>query len=821
MYTSESKIIINNIENSKSTDGISSPKNIKEDILYFKDDILKDIKQFENRFNVKYQDQKTMLKSELDKYDLKMEAITQKITSLGNKISTNISLKEKVEELYDFKNKIQNNVMTQDIRIDSIIKDLKNAINKFDDILLESVVYSGLIGVNAKFKNFHELIDFILLNLNQLNSFKEKNSIDLKSYKKKIEAISQNLKIQIDSINKNNMEYNNRGQRETEKKINSFFEEYNSKIMQVRMENNQYGKLLEEKANLLNENYKNVEKMKNDLEEKVKYEINKIGDISEKFCLRFDNYQQEFNNIKTRFISLSESIKNNKFLNNETKNLSNKLKFNKKSNDLLGEENQELFSQKLEEEKEPEIKKKKILNNSDVPLLKQYIHGVVNLKELCEDRKKILRKRNSKKSYVSIISTNNLNICKEIELIINQGSSENQEKEHHLSFEKRKTSYNTEYSKLKANNFNLNYACYSKNETEDKKEKENNNSMILTREIINKDRQKYKKLNKRETNNEKIIINSNNKTEDNEKNENLKKEEVNNKKESNFNVSIDYNKKFFGNNIYQCNYGLDDNNNNFIKRYSSENALDKNNINNSIISIINYGNRKKINLKENKELNKFPILEKKKEILKEEIINNDNKKLLEIRNNIINSNKNNNNSIKLSNTVSIQRKKLLENNLYLLKTNKNSKKKIIKDIKRNVNNSNSFIVYEKINMNSNKNILEIDSKKMTPLRLKEHNNSSDLIEKRINEIELCYDEDKKIEKLMEKLKEMIPYEGNSALSDRINISKINKNIFSKKNNFSEKSKKEINKINFSEEKILKNEYLVSKLNSIYNIKQKK
>ena len=164
---------------------------------------------------------------------------------------------------------------------------------------------------------------------------------------------------------------------------------------------------------------------------------------------------------------------------------------------------------------------------------------------------------------------------------------------------------------------------------------------------------------------------------------------------------------------------------------------------------------------------------------------------------------------------------MLENNLYLLKTNKNTKKKIITDIKRNVNNSNSVIVYEKINMNPNKNILEIDSKKMIPIRLKEHNNSSDLIEKRINEIELCYDEDKKIEKLMEKLKEMIPYEENSALSDRINISKINKNIFAKKNNFSEKSKKEINKNNFSEEKILKNEYLISKLNSISNTKQKK
>ena len=820
MNTSESKIIINNNENNKSTDVISSPKNIKEDILYFKEDILKDIKHFENRFNVKYQDQTTVLKSKLDKYDLKMEAMTQKITSLGNKISTNISLKEKVEELYDFKNKIQNNVITQDIRLDSIIKDLKNAINKFDDILLESVIYSGLIGVNAKFKNFHELIDFILLNLNQLNSFKEKNSMDLKSYKKKIETISQNLKIQVDSINKNNMEYNNRAQKEVEKKINSFFEEYNSKIMQIRMENNQYGKLLEEKANLLNENYKNVEKMKYDMEEKVKYEINKIGDISEKFCLRFDNYQKEFNNIKKRFIALSEFIKNNKFQNNEAKNLSNKLKFNKKSNDLLDKENQELFSQKIEEEIESEIKKKKNLSNSGVSLLKQYIHGEVNLRELCEDRKKILRKRYSEKSNISIIATNNLNICKEIELIINQGSSEYQEKVHHLSFEKGKTSYNIEYSKLKANNFKSNYACYSNKETEDKKEKENNNSMILTRKIINKDSQKYKKITKRESDNEKIIINSNNKTEGNEKNESLKNEEVNNKKEINFNDNKDYNEQFFGNNKYQYNYGFDGNNNDFIKRYSSETALVKSNNNNSIISIINYGNRKKMNLKENKELKKFPILENKKEIIKEEIINNDNKKLLETRNNIINSNKKNNNSIKLSNTVSIK-KKMLENNLYLLKTNKNTKKKIITDIKRNVNNSNSFIVYEKINMNPNKNILEIDSKKMIPIRLKEHKNSSDLIEKRINEIELCYDEDKKIEKLMEKLKEMIPYEENSALSDRINISKINKNIFAKKNNFSEKSKKEINKNNFSEEKILKNEYLISKLNSISNTKQKK
>ena len=46
------------------------------------------------------------------------------------------------------------------------------------------------------------------------------------------------------------------------------------------MENNQYGINLEEKANFINENLKKIENLKIDMEEKVKYEITKIGDIS-------------------------------------------------------------------------------------------------------------------------------------------------------------------------------------------------------------------------------------------------------------------------------------------------------------------------------------------------------------------------------------------------------------------------------------------------------------------------------------------------------------------------------------------------------------
>ena len=230
--------------------------------------------------------------------------------------------------------------------------------------------------------------------------------------------------------------------------------------------------------------------------------------------------------------------------------------------------------------------------------------------------------------------------------------------------------------------------------------------------------------------------------------------------------------------------------NDLIKKYTSENAIDNNN--NSIISIINYGNKRQINQKDkNKQL---PFLEYIKEN-NEEV--NTNKKLFELRNNISNINKknnnknNNNNSDILSNTVSVPRKTLLDNKLYFYKTNKNLNIKQLKDVKRNnfyssnKNISNSFIIYEKINLNQNKTNLEPETKKLSPIKLKGNNSSNDIIEKRINEIELCFDEDKKLEKLMEKIKDIIPLEEKITLSDRTNI----KNIFSKKNNITGQNKK--------------------------------
>ena len=832
---------INNINNNSSDNNLPKQnlialKQIKDDILFFKNDVLKDIKNFENKLNIKSDCQTSILKDKLDKYDIKLEAMTEKINSLGDKISTNISLKEKVEELFHYKQKIEGSLITQDIRIESVIRDLKNAINKYDKILLESVIYAGIIGINARFKTFHEFIDYTLLNLNQLNSFKEKNDLDLKGYKKKLEILSQGLKVQVESINKNNIEYNNKCLRDIEGKINNIYDEYNTKFIQVRMENNKYGKSLEEKMNSLNENFKKTEKIKNDIEDKIKYEINKIGDISESFSLKFDNYQNEFNSIKKKFSVLSEFIQNNKFQKNEMKNTSTKIKFNKKSKDLIEKENQEILKQKIEDMDDSnniknnnnnnnnnisDINSKitsknssninfynkshnKKKNSEDAPLLKQSIHEDDKLKDLCEEPKEIIKRKST--NNINNTFSNDLVISNEIEFIILQG------KKHELGDKiiKYKNSIINnaplkQYINLRSNNYTLNYINKNGNENE---------NIYIKDNILIKDATigiKKKKINVHKRNNNDL------RDEDKIENDNIynlgdisngdlyhkiaKSVESYGKKINSLNDYFEFKNRMI-NNKTKNNIGLDDKSNSLLKGYTSENDIFD--INNGIISIINYGhNKKQKNFNNNIQ---FPLLENKKDINDEEIKLNIYKKFNDKSNtNILNKKNNLNSSEVLSNTFSIPFKKI--DNTYFFKNKRNINH--VKDMKKNninslKNNSNSFII--------NKKFFESDYKKLNPIILKGNNSASDMIEKRINEIELCYDEDKKFEKLMNKVKEIIPFEENYSLSDRNNIGKINKNIFSKKFNYFDN--KEIYKnIQEGNEKI-SNEMHILKLNSI-------
>ena len=798
---------------------MSSPiSSSKEDILYFKDEILKDIKKFEIKLGQKIDIQVANTKNKLDEYEIKIATMVQKINNLANQISTNTSLKEKVDEIYGFKAKVQQDKMVQEIRVDTIAKDLKDAINKYDAILSDSVLYPGVIGMGCKFPGFHDLIDFVLTSLNQLTLAKDKNVVDIKNMKKKYDNNFQNIKTQLESSNKDIKGVNKKVFDLFDEKVKILEEENVKKFVDVQMNNNKYAIELQNKADKLVESYKNVEKIRLDIEDKLKYEVDRVVNMPNEFNKKFSKIKEELNNIKIEFLELSDFVKNNKF---ETKS-----------------------SEKGEDSKRGKNADKKINNKGDkfkikkpkgVSLLKQYIKGEITFEKynqqlklqnshLNEEEMKI--EENTQNGLINntnseVVENNQINIPDLLKI------KEEEKKEYIMKPASeagiivRSNNSNFDFSinsdefriknhikknlKVNVNNYDLNNM--KRNSQEGELINNSNNEPIQKMiKIYNINHKKYKKVIE--------VKNQANNTSFQEP------EIIRNKTDEADEKDLSQNKNNTANSSPQRieeiieTKSIEKNQNRSFHLEERQYYPEINSLGVGLIEVINYNTKKAKEMKENRKGDILDFI--KKSYDDQEII--DEKKLFQlknaiefskgIKNNNINNNYNNNSDI-FSNTLSHTFKKNLIRNIFKKETNlkKHAYERNFHNHSPSIglpndkrNSSNGLISLEKINKeNINGRKIEIDtvkniSKKLNPIKLKGSSSSSNLRQKKLNEADLINKEEKKFGKLMNKIKDMIPYEEKISLFETSNIDNLNKNVFSKKNIFFEKKEKDDLKI---------------------------
>ena len=131
--------------------------------------------------------------------------------------------------------------------------------------------------------------------------------------KKKYDGTIQGLKTVIETNTKNIKDINKKIKDSFDERFQKFEEDNAQRFIDIRMDNNKYAVELKEKAELLNENYKKVEKLKVDFEDRIKYEVNRIFNLPEEINKKLNTYLQEFENIKNESFQLSKFIKNGNF----------------------------------------------------------------------------------------------------------------------------------------------------------------------------------------------------------------------------------------------------------------------------------------------------------------------------------------------------------------------------------------------------------------------------------------------------------------------------------------------------------------------------
>ena len=230
---------------------------INQDFLFFKNDILKDIRKLEEKLNIKLNEQ-NLVKNQCDNFEKKLTELSKYISNAHNLIvdNNNNDIIQKIKNISKFKTEAENNFNRINSRINTLQKEYKDFSNNIEKLVNDNLRYPGVIGKNAKFSNFRYFIDFIIKSFKDVNDFKDEvRNFEFNEFKKKMNkdisdfrfAISDNYKNSINLIginfkeidikiadlikrNNNNMKENKEKFEQLKNKINDFFTEYKIKF---------------------------------------------------------------------------------------------------------------------------------------------------------------------------------------------------------------------------------------------------------------------------------------------------------------------------------------------------------------------------------------------------------------------------------------------------------------------------------------------------------------------------------------------------------------------------------------------------------------
>ena len=374
----------------------------KNDLLHFKEETLRDFKEVQKKITDKFDNLDLEMRERLDAYERRITTYENKIFELSNLINTDKTIRQKVDNLMEFKEKTDDHLLTEKIRLDNFTNDLKSNVERIDQILKDSVIYPGIIGGISKYKTFHDLIDYLLTQTSQTVTFREKSILDFKGYKTKLENSISSFNSQIDTLLKTTSEFTKTCVQEAEERMKSIYNIYDDRLQDARIENANYAIGLEKATEVLKKELENLYVVKNELYEKVDKGMQEVKNDNTRVVKLFSGYKKNFHIIQHKFTQLSDFIKDIRFRINlkedvqrrEYAHMSNLINFDKK--------NQPGFYDGIYSSKEM----KKGFGNQ----LKDYIEGRITADQLFKKRATMDPKAFQKKSFDNENMTkNNIN----------------------------------------------------------------------------------------------------------------------------------------------------------------------------------------------------------------------------------------------------------------------------------------------------------------------------------------------------------------------------------------------------------------------------
>ena len=274
----DSKNTNKNPNSKREKDGIinKKPESIMMDILYFKDEILHEIKNLEKNFIQKNKETNDIIKENISNFESKYNSLKDNINSLSDKVIEGMKIEEKLNELDKIKESLEKETKANKIKISLLEKETHDGIYGINELLKQTILYPGIIGSRGKFKNFHEFIDFLLAESNANSNFRSQKIMDLNSFKLKIDKNLNIMSFKIQSNLTNSNSYTDNKIQSILDKLENFYRKNKKNMDDLRIENSDYVIQLERDTKDLRNEIDNIKKNKSEFYSKIEDALNSV-----------------------------------------------------------------------------------------------------------------------------------------------------------------------------------------------------------------------------------------------------------------------------------------------------------------------------------------------------------------------------------------------------------------------------------------------------------------------------------------------------------------------------------------------------------------
>ena len=165
---------------------------INKELLQFKDEFLKQLREIEIKFEKKLEKQSIIIAIKNQEQEDKINLTIQKNDELLDTMLEQKTKIEKISELYTSQKKLNDMLITHEMRINNLLNDNKKLERNYDKIIIDNLRVPGYIGTSCTFKNLSE---YIQNNINEIQRIKNEKENDKK--------INEDIKNKLDNFIKN------------------------------------------------------------------------------------------------------------------------------------------------------------------------------------------------------------------------------------------------------------------------------------------------------------------------------------------------------------------------------------------------------------------------------------------------------------------------------------------------------------------------------------------------------------------------------------------------------------------------------------------